>query len=444
MQLALVLFSLLTHLGRMFRQFGELGLLRLEQALGFCEEHIGIVNFRLLLRPLGFRCLHIELIALDQRRQFLRPLAIEFDPAVMSRDLILQPLHFRARFVDPGVDFLELAALGRDFVFVFLDLAFGGSLLFVVTPRGRARLFQLRLERIELGARMMRVEHLEIGQQRLVAARLPRLPLERTDLAFDFLDDVAQAQQICLRRLELAHGLAFLPFVFGDPGGFFEDRAPIFRTRTEDLVDPALLHDGVGAAPHAGVGEKTVDVFQPADCLVEQVFRETVAVDAACDAHFVPIDAEIGRAVGEREGDFGVADRLTRIGPAEDNIGHFATTQGFGRLLAEDPADCIEDVRFSAPVRSDDGGHAFVEIEDRFVGEGFEPKKLERLEMHAMGKLGGAYNPLQPVTSKINAICRGRTRSPAQDMVWSASMFETSSPPAAGGKGRTPPPGRWR
>ena len=92
------------------------------------------MNFRFLLCPLRFGRLNIEFVALDQRGQFLRPLAIEFDPVAMRRDLVLQPLHFRARFVDPGVDFLELAPLRGDFVFVLLDLAFGGLLLFVEAP----------------------------------------------------------------------------------------------------------------------------------------------------------------------------------------------------------------------------------------------------------------------------------------------------------------------
>ena len=69
--------------------------LRLEQSFGFCEEHIGVVDFRFLLRTFFFRRCDVELVTLDQRRQLLRPLAIEFDPAAMRRDLVLQPLHFR-------------------------------------------------------------------------------------------------------------------------------------------------------------------------------------------------------------------------------------------------------------------------------------------------------------------------------------------------------------
>ena len=103
------------------------------------------MDFRLLLRALRFGGLDVVLVALNQRRQFFRAVAIEFDPAALRRDLVLQALHFGARFVDPGVDFLELPALRRDRVFMFFDFALGGLLLFVETPRGGARFFQFRL-----------------------------------------------------------------------------------------------------------------------------------------------------------------------------------------------------------------------------------------------------------------------------------------------------------
>jgi hypothetical protein len=67
--------------------------------------------------------------------------------------------------------------------------------------------------------------------QRLIAARLSRLSLERPDLAFHFLDDVADAQQVRFRRLEFAERFFLLRFVFGNPGSFFENRPPIFRAR---------------------------------------------------------------------------------------------------------------------------------------------------------------------------------------------------------------------
>ena len=54
----------------------------------------------------------------------------------------------------------------------------------------------------------------------------------------------------------------------------------------------------------------------------------------------------------------------------------------FGGLFAEHPAHGVEHVGFSAAVRADDGGHAFVKIEDGFIGERLEAEEFERLKMH--------------------------------------------------------------
>ena len=56
---------------------------------------------------------NIEFVTLNQRAQFLRAFAIEIDPVAMRSDLVLQSLHFAARFVDLRVDFLQFPALGR-------------------------------------------------------------------------------------------------------------------------------------------------------------------------------------------------------------------------------------------------------------------------------------------------------------------------------------------
>ena len=96
----------------------------------------------------------------------------------------------------------------------------------------------------------------------------------------------------------------------------------------------------------------------------------------------MPVDPEICRTIGEGEGDLGETHRFARIGAVENDIGHFATTKRLGRLLAEHPADGVENIGLTAAVGPDDGSYAFVEIEDSFISKRFKPKKLERFEMH--------------------------------------------------------------
>ena len=228
----------------------------------------------------------------------------------------------------------------------------------------------------------MGVEHLKIGQQRLISPRFARLPLEGADLAFYFLNDVANSQEIRFGCFQLAERFAFLRFVFGDAGGFFENGATIFRTRAENQIDLALLHDGVGAASHTRVGEKTLNIAQATGRLVKKVFGIAIAINAPCYADIVPVHPQLAPAIGQRQRDLAEADRLARFGSVENNVGHFAAAHGFGRLFAEHPANGVEHVRFSAAVRSDDGGDSFVKLEDSFIRERFEADEFERLKVH--------------------------------------------------------------
>ena len=194
-----------------------------------------------------------------------------------------------------------------------------------------------------------------------------------------FLDHVANAETICFGRFQFAQCFTFLRLVFRDAGGFFKNRAPIFRARAQDHVDLALLHHRVGRTRHAGIGEEILDIAQTAGCFVEQIFRIAVAIDAACHAHIVPIDIQLRRAIGKGERDLSEAEWFARIGAVKNDVGHFAAAQRFGRLLAEYPANGIEQVGFAAAIRADDGSDAFVKIENGFIGKRFEAEKLERL-----------------------------------------------------------------
>ena len=93
----------------------------------------------------------------------------------------------------------------------------------------------------------------------------------------------------------------------------------------------------------------------------------------------MPIDLELGRAISEGERDFGEADRLARVTPVENDVSHFTAAKRFGGLLAEHPTNRVEQIGFAATVWTNNRSHAFVEIEESFIGERFEAEELERL-----------------------------------------------------------------
>ena len=137
----------------------------------------------------------------DQFIQFLRALLIQFDAAAMRRDFALQPLRLGAPIGDLGVDLVQSLALIGQLCFALVDL--GANLLFRLRqPIDFLLTFsQFVLERLKLLSRMMRVEHAQIGMQRLITSRLSRLALQRSDLPLDLFDDVANAQKVRFGRL---------------------------------------------------------------------------------------------------------------------------------------------------------------------------------------------------------------------------------------------------
>ena len=75
----------------------------------------------------------------------------------------------------------------------------------------------------------------------------------------------------------------------------------------------------------------------------------------------------------------GHAERLSIAGAGENHVLHAGAAEALGALLAEDPADGIAEVRFSAAVRADDGGDAGT-VESHV---GAVVKRLEALDIDA-------------------------------------------------------------
>ena len=128
-----------------------------------------------------------------------------------------------------------------------------------------------------------------------------------------------------------------------------------------------------------------MDVLESAQRVVDAVLRFAVAIDPAGDRDFVVIDLKRLFAIGHRERDFGHAERLAFFGAVENDIGHFATAEGFGGSFAEHPADCVDHIGFAAAVGTDDAGHAFGEFKYGLVGEGLEALDFESFEVHGTG-----------------------------------------------------------
>ena len=234
------------------------------------------------------------------------------------------------------------------------------------------------LQDIELMPRELGVQMLQLVHQRFVPARLARLALERTDLAFDFADQVGHAQEILVGVFELAQRFFFLRFELGDSCGFLKDHPSVIRFAGQNLGDIPLGHDAVAGPAHSGAHKKLLNVLQPARSLVQKIFAAAIAKHPACERDFVVSDLDSGghevlvidSADGQRH--FSHAERFAAIGTIKDHVGHFAAAQRLRRLLAQYPANSVRDIRFAAPVRPDNRGDPWLEIERCFIGERFK------------------------------------------------------------------------
>ena len=235
--------------------------------------------------------------------QFVRRAALL---GARSRDLLAQPRHlFLARgarlgergalavlVLDAALELLDLGAQSKEqfgardhgalALGEFEPQAFEIGLALAEARLGGGQLAALGVElvariddrRFEVAAILRRDREFEQPQpllEALEARGLLRLAFERRDLATQLGEHVVHAQQILLRRRELALGLLAARLVLADAGGFLEQRAAILGLGRDDARDLALLDDRVAARADAGVAEEIEHVAHPARRLVDQV-----------------------------------------------------------------------------------------------------------------------------------------------------------------------------
>ncbi len=160
---------------------------------------------------------------------------------------------------------------------------------------------------------------------------------------------------------------------FGNAGSLLKDLPPLAAFGREDLVDLSLADDGVALLAHAGIQEQFRHVLQPDGLAVDVVFALPAAVVPAGDGHLGFLHGrENPGSIVQHQRHLG----KTHLGPllraAENHVLHLGAPEAFGALLAHDPADGVGDIGFSRTVGPHNGGNVLAELEDGFVGEGFE------------------------------------------------------------------------
>ena len=177
--------------------------------------------------------------------------------------------------------------------------------------------------------------------ERQILFRLFRLLPKGLDLQFQLRDFVSDAKQIVLRVRKPALGLLLTMAVFGDTGSLFKNFAAVGRFLRKDLVDSALTDVRVAFSSKAGIHEKLVDIAQTRRLLVDVVLALARTVVPAGDHDLGRFDGKRPVLIVENQRRFRVADGRALERAAKDHVLHFCPAQGFGTLLAHDPADGV-------------------------------------------------------------------------------------------------------
>jgi len=192
------------------------------------------------------------------------------------------------------------------------------------------------------------------------------------ELRFDFFDDVVQPLDIYFCCLHFTDSSIFTAFVFGDSRGVFDKQSSIFRLRFHHIGHAALLDQRVGPRADAGAHKEFLDVQETTGHAINEIFAVSIEDNSPGNGHLRHFRICAGKTLAvcrQRHGDFRHTHRGSILAAIENNVVHLLSAQRLYPLLAHNPANGVNDVRFSAAVRTDDGCYALGKIENDFIAE---------------------------------------------------------------------------
>ena len=211
--------------------------------------------------------------------------------------------------------------------------------------------------------------------QRAILFRHFGLRAQMHQLLFQFLQNIADAQQIVARVADTQFGLAAAVAILGNTRRFFQKNTQFLRLGLDDARDHALLDDGVGARPQPGPEENIGDVFAPHLLVVDVVTGFAVALQHAFDRDFRvarPLSGGLAQRVVENQFHAGARHRLALAGAVEDHVLHGFAAQRGSLGFAQHPAQRVDHIRLAATVWPDYTHDLSRQRNVRRIDEGFE------------------------------------------------------------------------
>ena len=242
--------------------------------------------------------------------------------------------------------------------------------------QGRRRLGADQLHAGALQRQQFRLGRADRAGDVAVAAGLAGLPLQIAELAFKLGAQVLGAGQIGLGGAQFQFRLVPAGVQAGDVGGFFQNRAAVFRLGADQRADAPLADHRRGARARRQIGEQGLHVAGAGFPAVDAIRRPAAALDPPDDLQFRLLVERRRRAAGgfvQEQRHLGDIARRPAGGAGEDDVLHLAAAQAAGAAFAHRPAQRLDDIGLAAPVGSDDAGQSRQDLHARRFSEALEP-----------------------------------------------------------------------
>ena len=213
---------------------------------------------------------------------------------------------------------------------------------------------------------------------------LPGLTLQLRQLPGQLFDHIIDPRQILLGAFQLQFGLVPPLIQAGNPGGFFQNAAAVFRLGVDQFGNLPLPHQRRGMRPGRGIGEQHLHVTRPHVLGVDLIGTANVTSDPPHDFKLIVIVEPCrGQAVGivDDQRHLGIIAGRTGRGTGKNHVLHPATAHGGGAVFAHHPAQRFQQVRLATAIRPHDPGQPLFDQKVRRVHEAFEAGQSEFREI---------------------------------------------------------------
>ena len=219
--------------------------------------------------------------------------------------------------------------------------------------------------------------------QRLVLLGHLGLLAQWLQLSLELGHHVLEPEQILVQAGQLALGALLPTAVLGDAGRLLDVLPTLLGPGEEHFLELTLPDDRVQRPPDPRLRQQLLHVEQPDQLAVDPVLTLPGAEDRAADLDLGHGDRDQTGLVVDHQLDLGHPEGGTAGSPREDDVGHLPASERTWTLLAQRPADRIDQIRLAGAVGAHDHTDAGDELEDGLVREGLEPADLDLSQEHA-------------------------------------------------------------